>query len=66
MMAKGMPKVIENDLKINCWALRGVIFQILDGFVRGLIVDELLSRGETAAPLGTLATSELVIGADAG
>jgi hypothetical protein len=26
----------------------------------------LLSRGETAAPLGALATSELAIGADAG
>ena len=47
---------------------RGLIFEFL-GVVRGLIFDDLLSRGGTAAPPGTRATSELLLGvmpADAG
>ena len=57
---------IQNEVKIELWALRDLIFGILGGFARGLIFDELLSRGDTAAPLRTLATSELVFGADTG
>ena len=34
--------------------------------MRGLLFDELLSRGDTAAPLRTLATSEQLFGADTG
>ena len=45
---------------------RDLIFGILGGFARGQIFDELLSRGDTAAPLRTLATSELLFGADTG
>ena len=39
---KGEPKVIQNEVKIEFWALRGRIFVILGGFARGLIFDELL------------------------
>jgi hypothetical protein len=61
-----MPNAIRNYLKIDLWMFRGRIFLILGEFARGLIFDELLSRGDTAAPLRTLATSELVFGADTG
>ena len=39
---KGEPKVIQNEVKIELWALRDLIFGILGGFARGLIFDEFL------------------------
>ena len=38
----GRQKDSKNDVKIKLWALRGLIFEILGGFLRGLIFDELL------------------------
>ena len=42
MIAEGMPKVIENYLKINHWPPRCMIFQISGGFVRGPILNGFL------------------------
>ena len=39
---KGEPKVIQNEVKIELWAFRDLIFGILGGFARGLIFDEFL------------------------
>ena len=39
---KGEPKVIQNEVKIELWAPRDLIFGILGGFGRGLIFDEFL------------------------
>ena len=39
---KGEPKVIQNEVKIELWAVRDLIFGILGGFARGLIFDEIL------------------------
>ena len=55
-----VPKIIENrcqngsqnDPKIDIWAIGVRIFEILGRFLRGLIFDGLLSRGDTAAPHG--------------
>ena len=38
-ITKGTPKVIQNHLKIEPWALKGLIFYFLR-FVVGLIFDE--------------------------
>ena len=51
-----MPKWLQNHPKINLLALGGLIFEILGGFWRRQIFDELLSRGDTAAPHWFLAT----------
>jgi hypothetical protein len=42
-----MPKVIENDLKINLRAHRGVIFQFWGGFWRDPILDGFLIGKKT-------------------
>ena len=51
----------KNDLKIELGALGGSTFVILGDFLRGLIFDELLSRGDTAAPHGYSTTGGEVV-----
>ena len=43
LIEKAMPKVNPNCSKIQLWAPRGQIFEILGGFDRGLILDDFLS-----------------------
>ena len=56
MHQPGRQNGIQNDPKIDIWAHRGRIFEILGGFLRGPIFNKLLSRGDTAAPHWFLAT----------
>ena len=43
MIEKVMPKVIQNDIKIELWVFRGQISEVLGGPDRGPIFDESLS-----------------------
>jgi hypothetical protein len=42
MIGKGMPKGNQNGSKIELWAFRGPISEVLGGFDRGQIFDEFL------------------------
>ena len=48
LIKNGCKKGCKNDLKIDLWALGGRIFEILGGFLRGLIFDE-FSIGKKSA-----------------
>ena len=47
----GRQKASQNDLKIELWALRGRIFEILGVFLRGLILDEFMICKKTTGNL---------------
>ena len=52
LIEKVMPKLIQNSFKIQLWASRVPIFEILEGFYRGLIFDDLpwYGRRKRCAP----------------